>query len=38
MFDDGAADKLTGSSGNDWFFLFLGDTATDYHDGGDVLG
>jgi hypothetical protein len=29
VLDDGAADKLTGSAGDDWFLLFTGDVATD---------
>ena len=35
--DGGDVDKLTGSAGVDWFFLFAGDVATDFHDGDDLL-
>ena len=29
VFDDGVQDKMTGSSGQDWFFLLASDGATD---------
>jgi Ca2+-binding RTX toxin-like protein len=32
VFDDGVGDKLTGSSGLDWFFVFALDKANDRHD------
>jgi Ca2+-binding RTX toxin-like protein len=37
VFDDGAADKLTGSAGSDWFFHFPGDISIDFHRGSDLL-
>jgi hypothetical protein len=37
VFDDGDEDKVTGSAGPDWYFLFAGDIATDFKDGSDLL-
>jgi hypothetical protein len=37
VFDDGDDDKLTGSAGTDWYFLFPGDFGTDFHNGNDLL-
>jgi Ca2+-binding RTX toxin-like protein len=37
VFDDGAPDTLTGSSGMDWFFAFAGDIITGYHN-GEAIG
>ena len=36
VLDDFAADKLTGSSGRDWFFTFAGDDVTVLHDDEEV--
>jgi hypothetical protein len=33
VLDDGAPDVLTGSAGLDWYFIGLGDTITDHHNG-----
>ena len=37
VFDDGAADRLTGGAGSDWFFIGLGDIITDLH-ADDAIG
>jgi hypothetical protein len=37
VFDDGEIDKLTGSGGTDWFFVFAGDEATDFHAASELL-
>jgi Ca2+-binding RTX toxin-like protein len=34
--DDSDVDRLTGSSGTDWFFVDTGDIVTDLHNGEDV--
>jgi hypothetical protein len=36
VFDDFAADKLTGSSGRDWFFTLAGDVITSLRDDEEV--
>ena len=37
VFDDGDEDRLTGSKGPDWIFLFATDFATDFNDDDDLL-
>jgi Ca2+-binding RTX toxin-like protein len=37
VFDDGEIDKLTGSGGIDWFFVFANDDATDFHQSTELL-
>jgi PKD repeat protein len=36
VFEDGSADRLTGSSGTDWYFSGLGDVITDQHSGEQI--